>query len=280
MFGGFATEHFFYLTFYPMRLFWELTNRSFQRYLTYRAATVAGLVTNLFFGLLRVALFLALYGEQQEVAGLSTVGIITYTGLTQAMIAYLSMFSWYDLMDSVHSGEIAADLLKPMNLFTFWLAQDFGRAAVNFLFRGVAFMLAYEIFFDLTYPTSPIQWLALALAILLSWLVSFAWRFLINLAAFWTPNARGIGRFAFVLSWFFSGFLMPLRFFPEWVVRLSALTPFPQMVNTVVEVYLGLLSGPALAWALTSQALWALGLITAGQLLMRAGVRRLVILGG
>ncbi len=141
-------------------------------------------------------------------------------------------------------------------------------------------MLAYEIFFDLTYPTSGVQWLALALAILLGWLVSFAWRFLINLAAFWTPNARGIGRFAFVLSWFFSGFLMPLRFFPEWVVRLSALTPFPQMVNTVVEVYLGLLSGQALAWALASQALWAFGLIAAGQLLMRAGVRRLVILGG
>jgi ABC-2 type transport system permease protein len=263
-----------------MRLFWELSNRSFQRYLTYRAATLAGLVTNLFFGLLRVALFLALYGDQQEVAGLSVAGVITYTGLTQAMIAYLSLFSWYDLMDSVHSGEITADLLKPMNLFTFWLAQDFGRAAVNLIFRGLAFMLIYAIFFDLTYPTSGGQWLALALAVLLSWLVSFAWRFLINLAAFWTPNARGVGRFAFVLSWFFSGFLMPLRFFPEWVVRLSALTPFPQMVNTVVEIYLGVLPGPELLQALASQALWAITLIAAGQLLLRAGVRRLVILGG
>ncbi len=263
-----------------MRLFLELSSRSFQRYLTYRAATLAGLVTNLFFGLLRVALFLALYGERQEVAGLTVAGVITYTGLTQAMIAYLSLFHWYDLMDTVHSGEIAADLLKPMNLFTFWLAQDFGRAGVNLVFRGVVFMLVYEIFFDLAYPGAAAQWLALALAVFLSWLVSFAWRFLINLAAFWTPNARGIGRFAFVLSWFFSGFLMPLRFFPDWVVHLSALTPFPQMVNTVVEVYLGVLTGPALGRALASQALWAIGLIAAGQLLLRAGVRRLVILGG
>jgi ABC-2 type transport system permease protein len=263
-----------------MRLFWELSKRSFQRYLTYRAATLAGLVTNLFFGLLRVALFLALYGERQQVAGLSVAGVITYTGLTQAMIAYLSLFHWYDLMDTVHSGEIAADLLKPMNLFTFWLAQDFGRAAVNLIFRGVAFMLAYELFFDLTYPSSPVQWLAVAIAVLLSWLVSFAWRFLINLAAFWTPNARGIGRFAFVLSWFFSGFLMPLRFFPDWVVQISALTPFPQMINTVVDVFLNDLPGPALVQALASQAFWAIGLIAVGQLLLRAGVRRLVILGG
>ncbi len=87
-----------------MRLFFELARRSFQRYLTYRAATVAGLVTNLFFGLMRVAVLLALYGEQTEVQGFTIPDVITYTGLTQAIIAYLSMFGWYDLMNSVHSG--------------------------------------------------------------------------------------------------------------------------------------------------------------------------------
>ena len=110
--------------------------------------------------------------------------------------------------------------------------------------------------------------------------MSFSWRFLVNLAAFWTPNAQGIGRFAFILSWFFSGFLTPLAFFPDWVVRLSYLTPFPHMVNTVVEVYLGILNGPDLVLALLNQALWAGSMILAGQFVLRAGVRRLVILGG
>ena len=114
----------------------------------------------------------------------------------------------------------------------------------------------------------------------MSWLVSFSWHFLVNLAAFWVPNARGIGRFGFIVAWFFSGFLMPLRFFPEWVVRLAYLTPFPHMVNTVVNVYLGDLTGQALFQALLFQALWAVALIALGQLVLRAAVRRLVILGG
>jgi ABC-2 type transport system permease protein len=114
----------------------------------------------------------------------------------------------------------------------------------------------------------------------LSWLVSFAFRFLVNLAAFWTPNARGIGRFAFVTSSFFSGFLMPLRFFPDWVIRVADLTPFPSMLNTVVEVYLGVRQGWDLAAALLTQGLWAVGLILVGQIVLRAAVRRLVILGG
>ncbi len=263
-----------------MRLIWELAKRSWQRHLTYRAAAVAGLLTNLFFGLLRVALFLALYGGRGSVAGIDVQGVVTYTGLSQAVIAYLSIFGWYDLMDSIHTGEIASDLLKPLNLFTYWLAQDFGRAAVNFMTRGAGFMVIFALLFDISYPAGAGRWLALLVALALSWLVSFTWRFLINLAAFWSPNARGYGRFGFVVVWFFSGFLMPLRFFPDWVVETSKLTPFPHMVNTVVEVYLGVLDGPQLALALLNQALWAVALTALGQIVLRAGVRRLVILGG
>jgi ABC-2 type transport system permease protein len=263
-----------------MRLFCALIRLSFQRQLTYRAANLAGLATNLFFGLLRAAVLVALYGARQEVAGLSLTGAITYTGLTQGLIAFLSLFNWYEVMDSVYNGQIGSDLLKPIDYFSFWLARDLGRAGASLLLRGFTMMAFYALIFDLAWPRGWLQWLSLALAMLLALLVSFSWRFLINLAAFWVPNALGVGRFGFIVSWFLSGFLMPLRFFPDWFVRLCYLTPFPHTVNTVVEVYLGLLSGPDLARALLGQLLWLLGLVAAGQVVLRAGVRRLVIQGG
>lgn len=262
------------------RLFLELARRSFQLHLTYRAAALAGLITNLFFGLVRAAILLGLYGQRQEVAGMTVQEVVTYTGLTQAVIAYLSLFGWYELMETVYTGEVAGDLLKPMNLFTFWLGRDLGRAAAALLLRGVTVMFCYALVYEIIVPYTAGRWLALAAAVILSWLVSFSWNFLINLAAFWIPNARGIGRFGFIVAWFLSGFLMPLRFFPEWVVRVANLTPFPHMVNTVVDVYLGDLAGRALLQALLFQALWAVALIVLGQLVLRAAVRRLVILGG
>jgi ABC-2 type transport system permease protein len=263
-----------------MRLFWEIVKLSFRRHLTYRAAALAGLVTNFFFGMLRASVLIALYGTRREVAGISLAGAITYTALSQAVIAVLSMFSWYEVMNSVHSGDVASDLLKPMDYFSFWLAQDLGRALVSLLLRGLTIMVAYALFVGITLPQSGGQWLALGMALGLGWLISFAWRFLVNLAAFWTPNALGVGRFAFVSSWFLSGFLMPIRFFPAWFVWLAHLTPFPHTVNTLIEVYLGVLTGPALMRALLAQLLWAMALIVAGQLVLRAGVRRLVIQGG
>jgi ABC-2 type transport system permease protein len=77
-----------------------------------------------------------------------------------------------------------------------------------------------------------------------------------------------------------SGFYLPLRYYPDWVQRLCQFTPFPSMLNTSVEVYLGLLTGPALWQALAVQVLWAAALILACQVILRAGMRSLVIQGG
>jgi ABC-2 type transport system permease protein len=263
-----------------MRLFWEITKISFQRQLTYRAATLAGLVTNFVFGILRAAIFVALYDLQTEVEGITLQGVITYAALGQALIGYLSLFSWFDLMNTVYTGDVSSDLLKPINYFSYWMAQDLGRASVQFLLRGVILILGFALIYDLYWPAGFFHLIAISVSLILSWLISFSWRFLANLTSFWTPNARGILRFVFVLSWFFSGFLMPLRFFPDWIIQISKLMPFPQMFNTVIEVYLGAVQGPELVWALAQQALWVVGLILAGQIVLRAGIRRLVILGG
>jgi ABC-2 type transport system permease protein len=263
-----------------MRLFWRLVRQSFRLQLTYRAANLAGLATNFFFGLLRAAVLIALYGARSSVEGLSLRDAVTFTGLSQATIACLSSFGWYRVADSVYTGEIANDLLKPIDYFSHWLARDLGRAAASFVMRALTIMVAYALFFDIVVPEGVGHWLLLGLSLLMSIVVSFCWRFLINLSAFWTPNARGIIRLAFGMSWFMSGFLMPLRLFPDWFVRVAYLTPFPSMVNTVIEVYLGVLAGPALAWALLGQLIW-IGLLAAlSRLVLRAGVRHLVIQGG
>jgi ABC-2 type transport system permease protein len=263
-----------------MRLLWEIAARSFRQQFVYRTAAAAGLATNLFFGLLRVAVMAALYGSRSEAAGLSLQDAITFTGLTQGIIAVLSLFGWYELMHSIDSGQVGSDLLRPVGVYRLWLARDLGRMVSQLFLRGLTVMLVYALLFNITIPNTAGWWAAFALTFILAWWVSFSWRFLVNLAAFWSPNAIGIGRLAFTLAWFLSGFLMPLRFFPDWFVRLCYLTPFPHAINTVVEVYLGLLTGPELAAALLMQIAWAGGLTLLGALVLRAGFRKLVIQGG
>ncbi len=263
-----------------MNLFLRITRLAFQTQLTYRTAILSGLATNFFFALLRVAVILALYGKQQQVNGLSLNQAITFVAVTQGMIAYLFIFGTYDLMGTVYNGSIGSDLLKPLHLFAFWMARDLGKSLVNLVFRGLTLIAFFALLYPVVLPSRPEQWLGLSLAMVLGWLANFAWRFLVNLSAFWTPDARGVGRIAFTISGFLSGFIMPLRLYPDWFANLCKLTPFPSLINTPVETYLGVLSGRELGLALLNQAFWFLALAAVSELVLRAGVRHLVIQGG
>jgi ABC-2 type transport system permease protein len=167
-----------------------------------------------------------------------------------------------------------------MGFFNFWLAKDLGRASAAFLMRSLTIMILYAIIFDIYYPQDLAQWIGVILAFILSWQVSFAWRFVVNLTAFWTPNAFGIARFAYGISWVLSGFVMPLTFYPTWFQDLATATPFPSMVYSIVEIYLGIAPGREMIFLILGQALWFLILVMVGRIMLTAGIRRLVVLGG
>lgn len=263
-----------------MKAFYATIRTSFRRQLTYRAANLSGLATNLMFGFFRAAVLIALYGEQTTVNGLSLQGAITYAGITQALIGFLSFFHWYELMHTVYEGQVGSDLLKPQNYFMYWLGIDSGRALGSLLIRSLPLFLVFAVFYNVTLPDSLLQWVGFLLSILFAHLISFGWRFLVNLAAFWTPNALGIGRFAFGMSWTFSGFFIPLTLFPDWLARFSRLTPFGAGVYIPIEIFLGLIQGRALWEGLGIQAFWVIALVLLDHLVLRMGVRKLVIQGG
>ncbi|WP_034385145.1 ABC-2 family transporter protein [Deinococcus sp. YIM 77859] len=253
---------------------------SFRRQFAYPAATFWGLTTNLFFGALRLAVLLALFGLNPQVAGYTPQDAVTYTGLTQAFLMAYSLFGWYDLMRSVQRGEVATELLRPHSFLGFWLAQDAGRAAAQFLLRGVTILALYALLWGLKLPQGVEGWTLTALSVGLAWACGFAFRFLVNCAAFWTPDAVGIGRFAWALLGLACGFLMPLAFFPPWFQFLLAWTPFPSMLNSPVELWLGVKRGEEALRVLGVQAAWTVALLGLAQFVLARGLRRLEVAGG
>ena len=262
-----------------MRLFWEITKRAFARHLTYRTATITGLITNLFFGLLRASVLLALLGNSSSAGGWNAQDLVTYVALTQAIMMVVSIFGWSELMNTVYRGEIAAELLRPTSLYLFWLAQDIGRGLTALVTRGISIMLVCYLVFAIRLPTDFWHWMTVFLSLTLAMGISFAFRFIVNLAAFWSPDARGIARFAFIVLGFASGFLMPLRLFPDWLQQFLALTPFPHMMNSTIEIYIGSSNTKPLE-LLALQGFWAIALTLVAQLILSRATRRLVILGG
>lgn len=265
-----------------MRLYLELARRSFQQQLTYRGATFAGLFTNSIFGLMIAGVYMGLYASQtpgadQVVQGWSASQTLTLVWINQSLLMTVFMWGWWEVMHTIQSGAIVTDLLKPMDLLTYWLSRDLGRAAAHFLIRGIPTFAIGSLFFDLLLPASAERWLAFLVSIPLAVVVSFLLRFMLNLAGFWIIDHRGLNYMAMATLNLLSGFLIPLAFFPGPIRTIADLLPFRAIIMIPNEIYLGQIP---VAQGLGVQIGWIAVMLGLARWIMSRGEKKVVVQGG
>lgn len=263
-----------------MRAYLAAARLSFRRYRAYRAANISGLITNGFFGVIRSYVFIALYQNRPVAEGYDLGDALTYVWVTQALIMPLYIWGWQEIAVTIRSGSIASDLARPISYFGYWLSQDLGRALYHILYRLLPTVAFGLVLFRISPPGNPLAWLAFPLALLLAIVISFAFRFMVNVGAFWMTDLRGLYAFALVFVNLLSGFLVPLAFFPGQLRTLVEFLPFAGMVSIPMNVYLGKFTPGGLLGALALQAFWAATMIVAAHALLHRATRKLVVQGG
>jgi ABC-2 type transport system permease protein len=262
-----------------MRLDWEIAKRGWRRYAAYPWATAAGMFTNTVFGFLQAYILIAVYRHRASIGGFDAADAVTYVWLAQSMIMTVYVFSWWELAWRIRDGSIATDLSRPLDPQRYWLAYDLGRAPYHFLFRGLPPFVLGALVFRLHWP-SPLDGLAFVLSLTLAVVVSFAFRFIYNTAAFWLLDFRGVVTISTTLVVFFSGMAIPIRFFPHLLREVCYALPFASIIQTPVDIWLGKREGLQLAGMLTLQLAWAVALLGIGKVLLARATRKLVIQGG
>lgn len=264
-----------------MRLFLAFVFAGFRRYSVYRAATAAGAITNSVFGVVRASILLAAIASAGGVlTGFDARQAATFAFASQALMTPVMLFGWTDLADRIRTGDIAVDLSRPADLQLSWLASDLGRAAYQLLPRGLPPLAVGALFFGLTMPTSALPYVLAALSVPLAVALSFACRFLTSLAAFWLLDLRGVLTLYMVVANVFSGLIIPVPWFPDWLRTIAGLTPFPSVLQVPVDVLSGRVTGWSAVTAVCVQALWLVGVLALGRVVLSRATRRLVVQGG
>ena len=252
----------------------------FRRYATYRQAMVAAIFTNSIFGFLRCSVLLALAGAG-TVAGYDEPRLATFVWAGQGLIGVVLLWSPNELADRIRTGDVIADLLRPVDLVWQLLAADLGRAGLAVFTRFVGPVVVGSLAFPLYAPRRPATYVLFACSMLLATIVCFGCRFLVNAAAYWLLDARGPQVAWTLLSAVLGGLYFPLWFLPRAaVVLLIAATPFPSLIQLPLDVLVE--RGPPgeqLMW-LAVQAAWAAAILALCRWVQRCGERKLVVQGG
>jgi len=264
-----------------MRAYGAILSARCRVLLQYRAAAVAGIITQVFFGLIIVMVMQTFYGSRPGVEHPMTLAqTITYVWLGQAMIRLLIWHGDPEVAELVRTGGVAYELLRPLDLYNLWYSRGVALIAAPVFVRAVPMWVLAKLFFGMGWPASPAAGLAWMAATLAAVLLAAALCTLATITLMWTVSGYGLRRLLATAVWFLSGIVVPLPLFPDWAQKAMAVLPFRGLIDTPIQLYVGRMPPGEALGAVAHQLAWTVACVLLGRALLARGKRRLVVQGG
>jgi ABC-2 type transport system permease protein len=190
--------------------------------------------------------------------------------------------SWvvWQMNMEIRQGAIAARLLRPLHPLLSYACHQLAAAPLRLVLVTPIVALGLWWVGPDALTDDPRQLLLLPISLAGAWLLTFAVMALIGSLAFYWESALGLFDLWLGFYTVFSGYVMPLEFFPAGVQRVIAWLPFRYMLSFPVETALGLTDWHTSLRSLALQGAWTLVILVLALAVWRRGVRRYAAFGG
>jgi ABC-2 type transport system permease protein len=180
----------------------------------------------------------------------------------------------------VLSGEIVGELIKPVPLSQFLLAQEIGRYMSRLLLRTLPIAIFIYFTFGLTVPHSPLYIALFVASIIFSFWIMFGINYITALAAFWITQLFSVNVLKGQSIRLLSGILVPLWFFPVTALPIIKLLPFASIAFVPIQLFLEDITLSKACYSLALQLAWGVIIWQIGRWMWSKAVRQLSINGG
>ena len=263
-----------------MSVYWSAFKMRLKLETQYRAAALGGLVTQVFFGLILIYLYRALYGAEAPLSALEATA--TYVWIQQAFFRMV-LSSETELTQTIIKGDMAYQLVRPVDQYGFWFARIAAMKLSGSVMRAIPLLLIAALLprgVGISLPASLPALLASLLSLLLGLFTITAVNAISCGFILLTLDNRGVSAMIALLTTFFCGNLIPLTLLPDAWQRVIALLPLSQILDTPIRLYTGEYALAALPQTLAIQLIWIALLVLAGRLLWRHALGRVIVQGG
>jgi len=271
-----------------LRPYVAIVSARFRMLLQYRAAALAGLWTQIFFGFVILSIYEAFYRSSAAEQPMTFRQIASYVWLGQALLAMLPWNADDDVRAMVRTGAVAYELCRPIDLYGLWFARAIARRTAPTVLRAVPMCLIASIGLPLlgldewrlAPPPALASAVAFGLALVCTLLLGCALSTLVNISMLWTIGGEGTVILMTALVTFLSGMIVPLPLFPDWAQPIVRALPFAGLVDLPFRLFTGHIGPGEVPGVLLHQLAWTLALVILGRSLLSRGLKRIVVQGG
>jgi ABC-2 type transport system permease protein len=118
------------------------------------------------------------------------------------------------------------------------------------------------------------------LSAIIGGLVSASFAVLFSALLFWTISGDGVAGIGMATMMLLCGIVIPLPLYPEWLQPILRALPFRAMIDVPFRIYIGHIAPGRAPLEIAGQIAWFFALVLAGRVMVRTGMKRLVVQGG
>lgn len=252
--------------------------------LQYRAAALAGIVTQFVWGFMEIMIFHAFYQADAAAFPMSFSATATYIWLQQAFLAFFAAWMMEnEIFAEILNGDIAYELCRPVHIYEMWFSRSIATRLSRAVLRCFPILLAAVFMpppYGIAAPAGFLHFSLFLLTLVLGLAVTVSFCMLVYVLTFFTISPQGLRMLFTSVVEFFAGAVIPIPFFPERVQGILELLPFASMQNVALRIYSGSMSSGQMQKAILIQVFWLAAVTAAGKLLCRLAERRVCVQGG
>lgn len=201
----------------------------FQQAFVYRGRSVVWFFISLFNPLILLLFWYAALTGGKTTVSWSLSDVTAYYVLLIISASFLDVHIEENVAnEDISEGGLNAYLLKPVSYAIVKLCTELPYRLLQGSFGVIVFCVIHfglGIQFPLVYGV--VEIVSAVCMILFAFCISFLFKMIVGISAFWTTDYSGLAEMTDVLILLFGGFVVPLEFFPSFWNTVATYTPFP-----------------------------------------------------
>ncbi|AWV36702.1 daunorubicin ABC transporter permease [Paenibacillus odorifer] len=224
--------------------------------------------------------WMAIYGNGDSLGGFTATQMTSYVAVSWMARAFYFNNLDREISTDIRDGSIAIQFIRPYNYVLVKMMQGLGEGMFRFLLFMIPGMAIAMLLFPVQLPTAPSAWAGFLVMLFFSFLINSQINIITGLSAFFVENNEGMMRMKRVIVDLFSGLIVPISLFPNWLSSVLEVLPFQAITYLPGSVFTGRVQGVGIWNVLGIQIIWFLVLLIPIVWLYHAARQRLFVQGG
>lgn len=260
----------------------NMISLTFQHTLNFRSRMFVWFLNSLINPLIVLLFWVAVFREKGEIlTGWALSEIVSYYLLLMIAGSLLIAHIEEDVaVREIKEGGLVMYLTKPISYYLMKFIDEIPWRLTQGSFGILALAALYVIFPGfITIPNSLYDVLLLIPIVSLAYLISFTFKMIVGLTAFWITDFWGLAQIVEVVILILGGFVMPVDLLPDWLRNIALHSPFPYIVYFPIRAFqsnLGIWDGLSV---ILTQIIWLGALALIYKVLWNKGLKKFTGVG-